>query len=660
MSGPRADADDHASAGSTSPSASTTPSSADRATAVEVRRSTPHASYQGRGERADLAERAPQRSGRQLDDGHRAAGGRRRRGDLGPDPAGADDDDARAGRSRARSACASSSVRRTCVRGPARAGGSTARDPHASTSPSYGSSPSAVSTTPGPQPGRGRPEPHVDAGQVQLERHDVDRAVQHGLGQRRPVVRRVRLGAEQHHLGDAGGDELDRGARAGQAGSDDHDALHADRVHDVAVWRNWAGNQRMSPAAVAHPDSVDEVARVVKEAAAAGRRVKAIGSGHSFTGIGLTDGVLVELDRLDRLVSADRETGRVVVQAGMPLRRLNRVLAEHGLGLTNMGDIDVQTVAGALSTGTHGTGRDSGALATQVLGLELVLADGSVLTCSREEDPEVFDVARVSLGALGIVTTVVLQAEPAFLLRADERPMPMADVLDGFDEHVAANEHFELYWFPGTRTALTKRNNRADVAAPLGRVRTFVEDELLSNGVFGATCWAARRAPRAVPALNRLAARSLAPRTYTDAAPQVFTSPRRVRFVEMEYALPRERAVDVLRELQRLPEARGVSFPVEVRVAPADDVPLSTASGRDTAYVAVHVHRGDPHERYFAAVEALVTAAEGRPHWGKLHTLAADDLRARYPRFDAFVAVRDRLDPERRFANAYLDRVLGA
>ena len=426
-----------------------------------------------------------------------------------------------------------------------------------------------------------------------------------------------------------------------------------------AMWRNWGRNQSMAPAAVARPASVDEVAQVVREAASAGRRTKAIGSGHSFTGIGLTDGALVRLDRLGRLVDVDVPSGRVVVQAGMTLRRLNTALAAHGLALTNMGDVDAQTVAGAIATGTHGTGRDSGALATQVVGLELVAGDGSVVSCSADENADVLSAARVSLGALGIVTSVTLQAEPAFLLRADERPMPMAEVLDRFDDHVAENEHFELYWFPGTRTALTKRNNRADVPAPLGRARALVEDELLANGLFGVTCWAAQRAPRAVPTLNRVAARTMAPRTYTDSGPRVFTSPRRVRFVEMEYAIPRAAVVDVLRALQRLPEARGVSFPVEVRVAPPDDVPLSTAFGRDTAYVAVHVFRGDPYERYFSAVEALMQDVAGRPHWGKLHSLTADQLRERYPRFDEFIALRDRLDPERRFTNGYLGRVLG-
>lgn len=428
------------------------------------------------------------------------------------------------------------------------------------------------------------------------------------------------------------------------------------------MWRNWAGNQTMQPAAVERPTSTDEVARVVKQAAADGRRVKAIGSGHSFTAIGLTDGVLLDLGGMSRVLSVDVTARRVTVQAGLVLHELNARLAAYGLGLTNMGDIDVQTVAGALSTGTHGTGRDSGALATQVVGLELVLADGSVLTCSADEHPDVFAVARVGLGALGVVTAVTLQVVPAFLLTADEAPLPLTEVLRDFEQHVAANEHFELYWFPHTDTALVKRNNRsAGPAAPLSRLRSVLDDEVLSNGLFGLTCRLGRAVPSTIPRTNRLAAKAVTARTYTDAAPAVFTAKRRVRFCEMEYAVPRAELPAVMAELRTLPERHGqrISFPVEVRVAPADDVALSTASGRDSAYVAVHVYKGTDHRTYFDAVEAVMGAVGGRPHWGKLHSLDAAVLAERYLRFGEFVAVRDRLDPERRFTNAYLDRVLG-
>ena len=426
------------------------------------------------------------------------------------------------------------------------------------------------------------------------------------------------------------------------------------------VWQNWAGNQTMDPARVERPVSTEDVARIVRAAGAA--RVKAIGSGHSFTGIGLTDGVLLSLERMDRVLAVDSATCQVTVQAGMQLHRLNDALQTAGLGLTNMGDVAVQSVAGALSTGTHGTGRDSGALAAQVVGLELVLADGSVLSCSAVEHPDVFAVARVGLGALGVVTAATLQAEPALLLRAQEAPAPLDEVLDGFEDRGATNEHVEFYWFPHTDVALGKRNNRTPgPAEPLPRGRRFVEDELLGNGAFELTCRLGRALPRVIPSINRTIARAASARSYADLAPAVFTSPRRVRFCEMEYAVPRSALPGVVRELRDLPERLGlqVSFPVEVRVAPADDVPLSTAYGRDSAYIAVHVFRGTDPRPWFDAVEAVVRAVDGRPHWGKLHSLGKDDLRGLYPRFQDFLDVRDQLDPQRRFTNDYLDRVLG-
>jgi L-gulonolactone oxidase len=440
------------------------------------------------------------------------------------------------------------------------------------------------------------------------------------------------------------------------------DSVESSLEEAVVEWSNWAGNQLMHPARVVRPRSVDEIAVAVKQAAADGLRVKAIGAGHSFTAIGLTNGVLLDMSSYAGLVAADGVTGLVTAQAGLPLHRLNALLAESGLGLTNMGDIDVQTVSGAVSTGTHGTGRESAGFAAQIAGLELVLADGSVVTCSATERPELFAAARVGLGALGVISTVTFKAEKAFVLEADERPMPLDEVLDGFEELVAANEHVEFYWFPHTDVALTKRNNRTSAEVrPLSKAKAFIDDELLSNGVFVLTCRLGRRMPALIPRLNRVAARALSARTYIDAAPRVFTSPRRVRFCEMEYAVPRAALPAIFSELRTLPERHGmkVSFPVEVRVAPADDVTLSTASGRDTAYIAVHMFKGTPYDLYFREVEKLYQDVGGRPHWGKLHTLGAEQLRDRYPRFDEFVALRDSLDPERRFTNAYLDRVLG-
>ncbi|MFJ1567124.1 D-arabinono-1,4-lactone oxidase [Streptomyces erythrochromogenes] len=431
----------------------------------------------------------------------------------------------------------------------------------------------------------------------------------------------------------------------------------------ATAWRNWAGNVTATPTRVVTPASVGELQEAVRRAAEDGLRVKAVGTGHSFTAAAATDGVLVRPQALAGIRSVDRAAGTVTVAAGTALKDLNRALAAEGLSLTNMGDIMEQTVSGATSTGTHGTGRDSASIAAQIRALELVTADGELLTCSEKENPEVFAAARVGIGALGIVTAITFAVEPLFFLTAREEPMGFDRVTAEFEEHFAENEHFEFYWFPHTGNCNTKRNNRSQgPAAPPGPVSAWVEDELLSNGLFQAVNTLGRAVPATIPSIARVASRALSARTYTDIPYKVFTSPRRVRFVEMEYALPREAVVEALRELRATVDRSGlrISFPVEVRTAPADDIALSTASGRDTAYIAVHMYKGTPYQAYFTAAEHIFTAHGGRPHWGKVHTRDAEYFSRVYPRFGEFTALRDRLDPDRVFGNDYLRRVLGA
>ncbi|MGP3947757.1 D-arabinono-1,4-lactone oxidase [Streptomyces sp. 7N604] len=428
------------------------------------------------------------------------------------------------------------------------------------------------------------------------------------------------------------------------------------------AWRNWAGNVTARPAGSLAPASAEELARIVAAAAEDGQTVKPVGTGHSFTATAATDGVLIRPERLTGIREIDRAAGTVTVGAGTPLKQLSQALAAEGLSLTNMGDIMEQTVAGATSTGTHGTGRDSASIAAQITALELVTADGSLLRCSEKENPEVFAAARIGLGALGVVTSITFAVEPVFLLTAREEPMRFDRVTAEFGQLVAENEHFEFYWFPHTANCNTKRNNRsAGPVAPLSRVKGWIDDELLSNGLFQAACSVGRAVPAAIPGIARISSRAISARTYTDIPYKVFTSPRRVRFIEMEYAVPREAAVDALRELKAMVDRSDlrVGFPVEVRVAPADDIALSTASGRESAYIAVHMYRGAPHQAYFTAVERIMTAYDGRPHWGKLHSRDAEYLAGVYPRFGEFTALRDRLDPQRVFGNAYLRRVLG-
>ncbi|MGW0555333.1 D-arabinono-1,4-lactone oxidase [Streptomyces sp. NPDC002926] len=429
-----------------------------------------------------------------------------------------------------------------------------------------------------------------------------------------------------------------------------------------STWRNWAGNVTARPVREVSPASTRELADAVRQAAEDGLRVKAVGTGHSFTAAAATDGVLIRPDLLTGIREIDRTAMTVTVEAGTPLKRLNAALAREGLSLTNMGDIMDQTVAGATSTGTHGTGRESASIAAQIKALELVTADGSLLTCSEKENPEIFAAARIGLGALGVIAAITFAVEPVFLLTAREEPMAFDRVTAEFDALFAENEHFEFYWFPHTGNCNTKRNNRsAGPAAPPGQISGWIEDELLSNGVFQLACSLGRAVPVTIPAIAKISSRALSARTYTDIPYKVFTSPRRVRFVEMEYALPREAAVGALREVKAMIERSPlrVSFPVEVRTAPADDIALSTASGRETAYIAVHLYKGTPYQSYFTAVERIMTSHGGRPHWGKVHTRDAEYFAGVYPRFGEFTALRDRLDPERLFGNDYLRRVLG-
>jgi L-gulono-1,4-lactone dehydrogenase len=432
----------------------------------------------------------------------------------------------------------------------------------------------------------------------------------------------------------------------------------------TSQWRNWAGTATARPARVRMPGSAAELAAEVTKAADDGLPIRMTGSGHSFTPTASTDGVLLNPGGMTAVRSIDAAAGLITVEAGCPLSTLNSALHARGLSLTNMGDIQVQTAAGAIQTGTHGTGRQSGSMAAQVAALELVLADGSTATCSAtDQQPDLFNAARVGLGALGIVTAVTFKVEPLFLLTAREEPMRWAEVISRLPELTSENEHFEFFWFPHSEGCLTKRNNRSSGSArPLPGWRHWLDDEFLSNSVFGATCRLGHLAPGSITTVNALASRALSARSYTDAPYKVFTSPRRVRFKEQEYAIPGALLAEALGEIRALFDRKDwrISFPIEVRVTPADELWLSTASGRASAYIAFHVYHASPHEDYFRETEAIMTAAGGRPHWGKMHTRDAGYLSGVYPRFDDFVSLRDKLDPDRRFGNAYLRQVLGS
>jgi L-gulono-1,4-lactone dehydrogenase len=421
----------------------------------------------------------------------------------------------------------------------------------------------------------------------------------------------------------------------------------------LPTWTNWARQQRCAPERVETPQSEDELVRAVKSA----RRAKVVGAGHSFTDIACTDGVMIDMSAMRRVLAVDGD--EVTVEAGITLHDLGEELRERGLAMQNQGDVDPQTLAGAISTATHGTGGSFGNLSSQVSGVRLVDGTGEVQELTGGDE---LRAARVSLGALGAIAAVTIRCVPAFTINRIDEPRSLDEVLPRLDELVDANDHWESFVMPYTRRALTLTSQRTDrPPEPPGRATAFMHDVVLENAVLGLFCRTGRAFPKLIPALNRRLAGLMGRAEHLDASNRVYANTRLVRFTEMEYAIPRERAAEALErvldtiERRRLP----IGFPIELRVVAPDDALLSTAYERPTAYIAVHQYVGMEFETYFRAVESIMDEYEGRPHWGKRHYQSEATLRPRYPEWDRFRELRERLDPERRFENDYLRRVLG-
>lgn len=433
-------------------------------------------------------------------------------------------------------------------------------------------------------------------------------------------------------------------------------------MSDGPTWTNFAGDQSCRPAVIERPASRAAVADAIGRARDAGRTVRVAGGGHGFTDAVLTDGTLLSLERMNRVLDVDRASGLVRAEAGITLGALSDAMDEHGLALANMGDIDVQSIAGATATGTHGTGITLPNLSAGLASIEVTLADGTTIEVSADQDPDAWRAARVSIGALGVVTAVTVQAVPAFTLDAVETTAPIQAVLDDLDAHVDGNDHFGFFTFPHSPLAMTKTWNRTGGAPqPRSRAGDWLHDMLLANYGYWAVCLLGRTQRRLIPALNRACSRLSGTTRYVDRSSRVFATPRRVPITEMEYAIPRSAAPEAVRRVRALAEEPryDVPVPLEVRFVAPDDALLSPAGGRETCYVAVHQFVGIAWEPYFRAVEEIMVGYGGRPHWGKRHFQTAATLREHYPEWERFQQVRARLDPQGLFTNAHVERVLG-
>jgi L-gulonolactone oxidase len=371
---------------------------------------------------------------------------------------------------------------------------------------------------------------------------------------------------------------------------------------------------------------------------------------------------MIRIEALNRVLDADPASGLVRVEAGITLRDLSAALWERGLAMENLGDIDRQTLAGAISTATHGTGAGFRNLSAQVEALELVVADGSVVELSERADRDAYRAARVAIGALGVIYAVTLRAVPAFTLHRVDSPRPVEETLASLDELAQRNEHFEFFVFPHTDTALTIERNRTDAPPrPRGRLAAYVNEIIVENYAMDLLSRVGRRLPSTIPQLAGFAARQFSRTEKTDRSYRVFASERRVRFTEMEYGIPRRHGPEAVRRVLSLVRERElpVGFPIEFRLVASDDALLSPAHDRHTAYIAVHQYQGAAWEPYFRAVERIMSDYDGRPHWGKRHFQTSETLQRLYPRWGDFRKVRARFDPQGRFRNAYTDRVLG-
>jgi L-gulono-1,4-lactone dehydrogenase len=434
------------------------------------------------------------------------------------------------------------------------------------------------------------------------------------------------------------------------------------RVESSGTWHNWTGDQICRPKEIVEPRDTEEIAGALSRARQRGWNVRVVGAGHSFTDGVLTDGMLLSLRRMNGLIDVDPASRLVRVEAGMALRDLNEHLAAHALALENLGDIDVQSIAGATATGTHGTGARVGNLSANIESIDLVLADGSQVTVSESVDPDAWRAARVNLGALGVVKAMTLKTFPAFTLRGIDATSPLEEVFEKLDDTVDSNDHFEFYTWPHSRIAMTRTNNRVDTEPrPRSSASAWFHDIFLVNHAYNLVCHTGRRFPSLIPRLNRLSARLSGGSERIDSSYRIFSSPRLVRFTESEYAIPRANAVEAVRATRLAVERNGydVPFPFEVRFAASDDAFLSPSHGRETAYVSVHQFQGMQWKPFFRSVGAIMDEFEGRPHWGKRHFQTAETLRPRYPQWDAFKSVRARLDPDGMFANEHVRRVLG-
>ncbi|KAG0065879.1 hypothetical protein BGZ89_007833 [Linnemannia elongata] len=451
------------------------------------------------------------------------------------------------------------------------------------------------------------------------------------------------------------------------------------------VFQNWAQTFRCVPEQYYTPTTEEEIIKIILLARISGKNVKAIGTGHSPSDLACTDGFMINTDKLNRLISVDEEKMTITVQAGMKLHKLHDLLELHDLAMSNLGSISDQSVAGIMSTATHGTGAEYPSMCASVLELTLITATGETISCSKMEQADIFNAAVCSLGALGIITRMTLQCERAFRLENKQEPAKLDDVLNNLDSIIHSAEHVRLWWYPHTDNVVVWRANRTtkEISLPAPSWRT---SKWFAVHAYEGLLYICRFIPRLIPTLSRFMfwATQSKPIERVDDSVKVFNFDCLFSQYVNEWSIPWSRTAEALRALDHFIESGSVKdnkeqdrsattkakkeaplnvhFPIEIRFVKKDDVWLSPAYGVDSCYIGIIMYRPYgmpvPYKRFWAGYETIMASFDGRPHWAKAHSVTPEGLEESYPKMKEFSAIRQRLDPEGMFLNDYLRRHL--
>ncbi|HTP77201.1 MAG TPA: D-arabinono-1,4-lactone oxidase [Rhizomicrobium sp.] len=422
-------------------------------------------------------------------------------------------------------------------------------------------------------------------------------------------------------------------------------------------WSNWSGGVVCTPREIVAPADELSLATAVRQGH---WPVRVPGTGHSFTPLNATDGTLIDLSSFKGLRSIDPNANVATLGAATNLWAIGPLLHPHGRALKNMGDIDRQTLAGVVGTGTHGTGVTLGSLSSEVAGFRLMTAKGEILNCTPTENAEIFAAGRTSMGSLGVMTEISVNVRPAYKLVERNFLLPVDELWDKLDGFVTGNRHFEFFWFPYADVAICKTLNETSDPAPDPRPAEAMRARGETGGGDARTFTLINEllpyAPFALRTAHRMFSGSMTGAAKVRWSHEIFPSPRTVRFNEMEYAVPFEDGPQTIRKIAMEVRKRRINtgFPIEYRTVAADDIWLSPFYRRKSVTIAVHQYFRVSTSRLFDMCQSIFRSVHGRPHWGKRHTRTAEELMEIYPKFGEFRALRERLDPDGKFLNAHL------